>query len=460
MDSSGGWNVHKFGGTSLANADAYRSASRIILENHHPGSRSAVVVSAQGTLKNPDGSQKSDKVTNMLYSATALAGQRNPTYKSVLGSLQERHYSVAEDLLGQGSLECMKYKKDIDGDFGDLEHILRTVWLSGGMVDVDWWTGYGEIWSAKLMAAHLRQILCGSSSAPSSPSSSAVSNGGGDLKEQGSATTMRLEAIQSLDARTVLTVKNHPMGVLPEIEKSRERMLQWLQMHPDVQMLVITGYIGTLDTGSPCTLGRDGSDYSASIFGVLLNSESVTIWTDVDGVYSANPSAVKKAVIRPELSYSEAMELAYFGAKVIHPKTMTPVVVHKIPVYIRNTFASANPGSKICAPEAKKPSRVLIQGFSCINNLCLVNVEGSGMIGVPGVARRLFQSVQEANCSVVLITQAGSEHSICIAVPFNQADRVVDAISRQFRDELEYKEVSNGLLRLLSFSSSHVDSNH
>jgi aspartokinase/homoserine dehydrogenase 1 len=442
MESLGGWEVHKFGGTSLANADAYRSASRIILENHKIGSKTAIVVSAQGTLKNPDGTQKSDKVTNMLYSATTLAGQRNPMYKSVLAQLQDRHYFVAEDLLGSGTLELLKYKKDIDGDFGDLEHILQTVWLSKGLVDMDWWTGYGEIWSAKLMAAHLRQILC-SGSNPGSPKSNA--NSGGDEKA-----SMRLESIQSLDARTVLTVKNHPMGVLPEIEKSRERMVQWFQMHPDTEMLVITGYIGTLDTGSPCTLGRDGSDYSASIFGVVLNAASVTIWTDVDGVYSANPAAVKRAVIRPELSYSEAMELAYFGAKVIHPKTMTPVVVHKIPVFIRNTFASKNPGSKICAPENKKPSKVVIQGFSCINNLCLVNVEGSGMIGVPGVARRLFQAVQEASCSVVLITQAGSEHSICVAVPMQQADRVVDAITRQFRDELEYKEVR--ILSLIDYA--------
>lgn len=418
------WVVHKFGGTSLAAADAYRTAAQILLQNHRDEMKvgpccTAVVVSAQGTLKNPDGSQRSDKVTSMLYTCTTLASQRNSAYKNVLISLQERHNCVADELLGKDSSECIHYKKNIDSDLKDLEHILQTVWLSKGLDGQDWWTGYGEIWSARLMASYLRQILCNSDKPEVMPS----------------------HAIQWLDARNVLVAKNHPMGVIPEMVISKSNLNAWFADNPGIEILVITGYIATLDSGSPCTLGRDGSDYSASIFGVLLDAKAVTIWTDVDGVYSANPAAVKKSVIRPELSYSEAMELAYFGAKVIHPKTMTPVVVHKIPVYIRNTFAADHPGSRICAAESKKPSRVLIQGFSCINNLCLVNVEGSGMIGVPGVARRLFQSVQEANCSVVLITQAGSEHSICIAVPFDQADRVIDAINRQFRDELEYKEV-------------------
>lgn len=365
------------------------------------------VVSAQGVIKSASGCLEEDKVTSILYECLELASARNPKVHIVLKQLRDRHFRVAKDLLGGDSLELKRFLEELDEDFVDLEQILRTVWLCGGSWKQDWWTGYGEIWSARLMAAFL-----------------------GKTKK-----------VDWLDARKVLVVKPHPMGVVPDIETSKRKLAEWISQNQHLEIIVVTGYICSLADGSPCTLGRDGSDYSASIFAVLCDAASVTIWTDVDGVYSANPNVVKNAVVRPQLSYAEAMELAYFGAKVIHPKTMTPVIVHKIPVYIRNTFAPQNPGSCICAPEFIKKSPVVTQGFSCIQNLALVNVEGSGMIGVPGVARRLFQAVQEAQCSVVLITQAGSEHSISFAVPFSQSDTVVKAICKEFQNELESKEI-------------------
>lgn len=237
---------------------------------------------------------------------------------------------------------------------------------------------------------------------------------------------------------------------------------------------MVTGYIAVTSTGTPTTLGRDGSDYSASILASLLRARSVTIWTDVDGVYSANPGQVREAVILPEMSYDEASELAYFGAKVLHPKTMTPLVRAAIPVWIRNTFNPSHPGSYIAGGEEihtrdraasaaaraaaaaaglkKSPSSESVvgygvRGFSEISRLCLLIVEGTGMIGVPGVCARLFGALRQAGVSVVLITQAGSEHSICLCLPAAHGRIGLEAIRREFRDELESHEVQTVDLR-------------
>lgn len=185
---------------------------------------------------------------------------------------------------------------------------------------------------------------------------------------------------------------------------------------------------------------RDGSDYSASIMGALLSADSVSIWTDVDGVFSANPKIVKGAVVRKELTYSEASELAYFGAKVIHPKTMTPILKRDIPIWLRNSFDPSKPGTVIQSEHRMQNTDKVpfgVKGFSCIENLSLICVEGTGMIGVPGVAHRLFGALRNIGASVSLISQAGSEHSICICVPNEQGEMGVKAVEREFRDELE-----------------------
>lgn len=168
---------------------------------------------------------------------------------------------------------------------------------------------------------------------------------------------------------------------------------------------------------------------------------------DVDGVYSAHPGLVDQAAIRPMLTYSEASELAYFGAKVIHPKTMTPVVVHDIPIWLRNSFNPSAPGTCIQSVKRvdmdQKNNSACVQGFSCIEDLALICVEGTGMVGVPGMALRLFQALKNAGTSVVLISQAGSEHSICLAIPNDQSSSCVLAVKREFRDELEWGQIQS-----------------
>ncbi len=209
--------------------------------------------------------------------------------------------------------------------------------------------------------------------------------------------------------------------------------------------LIVTGFIATTATGMQTTLGRNGSDFSGSIFGALLHAAQIIIWTDVDGVLSADPRLVPNAQVIDQLSYNEAMELAYFGAKVIHPQTMEPAVARDIPIYIRNTFAPEKHGTLICA---KPVSALRVKGITTIDPVALVNLEGAGMIGVPGTAHRLFGALRDAGISVILISQGSSEHSICFAIPEAQAVRAEAAVRRAFDAELrdgQIQQVDVGL---------------
>ncbi|NNK62463.1 MAG: bifunctional aspartate kinase/homoserine dehydrogenase I, partial [Gemmatimonadetes bacterium] len=198
-------------------------------------------------------------------------------------------------------------------------------------------------------------------------------------------------------------------------------------------VLVVTGYVARTATGSPTTLGRNGSDYSASILGALLHADEVVIWTDVSGVMSGDPGVEPEATVVPSLSYDEAMELAYFGAKVIHPSTMGPLVEHDIPLYIRNTFHPDLPGTRISREGDESDG---VKGITVIDGMALVNLQGAGLIGVPGTAARLFGALREADISVVVISQGSSEHSICVAVPEDRVDEARAVLSDAFALEL------------------------
>jgi aspartokinase/homoserine dehydrogenase 1 len=204
--------------------------------------------------------------------------------------------------------------------------------------------------------------------------------------------------------------------------------------------LVVPGFVASDPRGVQTTLGRNGSDFSASIFGALLDAGEIHIWTDVDGVLSADPRRVPEARVIDSLSYDEAMELAYFGAKVLHPQTMAPAIGRGIPLWIQNTFAPEKPGTLVCA----KPSSSLpVKGITTIEKIALLNLEGAGMIGVPGTAHRLFGALREAEVSVVLISQGSSEHSICCAIPAEQAARAAAAVRGAFERELAGGQVQD-----------------
>src|SRR6185437_13660650 len=222
-----------------------------------------------------------------------------------------------------------------------------------------------------------------------------------------------------LDARRVIVAEWGPLGPGVQWPESQARLRE--AVPADCQgTLVITGFIAADARGVQTTLGRNGSDFSASIFGAHPGASEIQIWTDVDGVMSADPRRVPDATVIDALSYNEAMELAYFGAKVIHPQTMAPAVKDAIPIWIRNTFAPEKAGTLICA---QPTSALPIKGITSIERVALVNLEGTGMIGVPGTAHRLFGALREEGISVILISQGSSEHSICCAIPQEQAQQ-------------------------------------
>src|SRR6185295_15402878 len=249
----------------------------------------------------------------------------------------------------------------------------------------------------------------------------------------------RFGEVRWIDAREVVVVEWGPLGLAVQWDESRAKLTQLVPASFQ-GTLIITGFIASDRRGVQTTLGRNGSDFSGSIFGSLLDAKEIHIWTDVDGVLSADPRRVPDAKVIDSLSYNEAMELAYFGAKVIHPQTMAPAVGRGIPIWIRNTFAPETQGSLICAlPTSKLP----VKGITSIENIAMVNVEGAGMIGVPGTAHRLFGALREEGISVILISQGSSEHSICCAIPQDQASRAASVVREAFARELKEGQIQN-----------------
>jgi aspartate kinase len=209
---------------------------------------------------------------------------------------------------------------------------------------------------------------------------------------------------------------------------------------------VATGFVAATPEGTPTILGRGGSDYSAAILGAALDADEVQIWTDVDGVLTADPRIVPDARSLPELSYSEAAELAYFGAKVLHPKTMLPAVDRGIPISVRNTFNPAFPGTRIVAQAAnggllQRSGDSAVKALTVIRGLTLVTVAGRGMMGVPGIAARTFAAVAAQGANVLMISQASSEQSICFVVPETDAGRVSRALEEAFAAEIRRRQI-------------------
>jgi aspartate kinase len=202
---------------------------------------------------------------------------------------------------------------------------------------------------------------------------------------------------------------------------------------------IVTGFLGASESGVTTTLGRGGSDFSAAILGVALDADEVWIWTDVDGVMTADPRIVPDARVIPVLSYSEVSELAYYGAKVLHPRTIRPVVERGIPLWVKNTFNPTSPGTRIVRAPESTPGTV--KAVTAIHGLSLVTVEGRGMMGVPGIAARTFSAVASQGASVLMISQSSSEQSICFVIPSPAAPPVIRAIEREMALELQRGDV-------------------
>jgi aspartokinase/homoserine dehydrogenase 1 len=389
------WLVHKFGGSSVADAACFRRVADIVEASTNP--REAIVLSAcRG-------------VTDALLALVTLAEQRDADFTAAVAALRSRHMELARTLLSQAASDA--YATQFERDFQDIIGILQTVRLIGAstysMRDVI--SGYGEIWSTRLFTPYLRER--------------------GRIKGD----------LLWVDARKIIIVEWGSLGPAVQWQES-EQNLRKLVPADFIGRIIVTGFIATTVKGQQTTLGRNGSDFSGSILGALFDAVEIIIWTDVDGVLSADPRLVPNAQVIDQLSYNEAMELAYFGAKVIHPQTMEPAVARGIPIFIRNTFAPHKHGTLICANPV---SALKVKGITSIDPVALVNLEGAGMIGVPGTAHRLFGALRDSGISVILISQGSSEHSICFAIPEAQAVRAEEAVRRAFDSELRDGQIQH-----------------
>ncbi|CCI48754.1 unnamed protein product [Albugo candida] len=413
--------VHKFGGTSVGNAAAITNVIDIVTSLECP--KIAVVVSAIGGVP---------KVTDLLIEIVDCAqADKQIEINAIFATLRTKHQEILTTLLPPDI--ATRLMQEINDDILQLSELLRaiTIMRSFNETIMEFIAGHGEIWSAKILT---------------------------EILNYSSKTHCRYEFI---DARRFLTVVIDPdHGPVVQYEVSEEKLNSILRASSDADAMdhvVITGFICSTIDGIMTTLKRDGSDFTASICGRLLHASSITIWTDVSGVLSADPRRVPESKILHEISYQEAMELAYFGAKVIHPKTMTPAIMESIPIYIRNTFHPTHLGTKITHGREKKEDRPrsrsqvarhTVSGFSTVDHLALFNIEGAGMIGVHGTSSRLFRALDRSKVNVVLIAQASSEHSICFAVPSVCANEVKNAVSEAF-----FKEIHHGLLNEPEFVS-------
>uniref|UniRef100_M4BVN8 ACT domain-containing protein n=1 Tax=Hyaloperonospora arabidopsidis (strain Emoy2) TaxID=559515 RepID=M4BVN8_HYAAE len=405
--------VHKFGGTSVGNADCFAKVADIVSRLKDP--RIAVVVSAIGGKP---------KVTDLLISLLTLAKQRcTVECDEILATIRKKHHDIVRALLPRDVGELIE--KDIERDLQSVSELLRSISIMQAYNDnvVEFVSGHGEIWSAKILTAVLSEKM--------------------DVNGE-------QHSFRFVDARDFLTVEsNNEHGPVVQYNLSIQKMHEIVkngQEGEELTHFVVTGFICSTVEGVMTTLKRDGSDFTASICGRVLHASSVTIWTDVSGVLSADPRRVPESRILPEISYQEAMELAYFGAKVIHPKTMAPAIVEGIPIYIRNTFEPDHPGTKIShrnkvelnrsMSNGAPTARNIVSGFSTVDDLALFNIEGSGMVGVHGTSSRLFSALDRVKINVVLIAQASSEHSICFAVPMDCAEVAKDVINETFFKEI------------------------
>ncbi len=378
--------AHKFGGSSLADADRYRIAALRIAESAADGAAQVVVVSAmQG-------------VTDALL-ALARRAVRNEPVAGDLDALRQRHHAAASALCEGAARAALLAALD-----ADLAAIATL--LAAPAVDEDAIAGCGEVLSSRLLHA-----LFGGEAAGWS----------------------------RLDAREVLSVHAGELGVAVDWDDTRARLAAWHHAHPQTNV-VVTGFVARRrNDGNATTLGRNGSDYSGAIFAALFRAAELTIWTDVDGVLSADPRKVPDAVCLPSLSYEEACELAYFGAKVLHPQTLAPAMSARVPIRIRNPRHPEHPGTLIAARRdlpAVADDAPPVRGLSLVGEMALLELSGTGLIGVPGTAERFFRALHDAGVSVSMISQGSSEHSICCVLPATQAERGHDALRAAFAEAL------------------------
>lgn len=389
--------VMKFGGTSVGSSEAIRQAAGIVRKHRRNWDGLVVVVSAMRG------------VTDMLINCAASATQGDmSTCQNLIAVLQSCHYDAITGLFPDDG-ERVQLQKLIDTFISELSAYSRSINVLGEVTPrgMDTITSLGERMNARLVAAALRSM------------------------------GVRSEA---LDATEVIITDDTFQNAVPLMDLTREKVANTLgTMTGQGIVPVVTGFISATKDGITTTLGRGGSDYTASILGYCLDAAEVWTWTDVDGVMTADPRVVPNARIIPQISFNEISELAYFGAKVLHPKTIRPILERDIPLWVKNTFNPAYPGTRITQEASAVAGKVT--AVSIIRDLSMITVAGRGMLGVPGIAARTFSAVAKTGASVLMISQASSEQSICFVIPTPATNEVVRSLETEMALELTRHDI-------------------
>ena len=386
--------VLKFGGTSVGTVESINQVIQILQENLNEGRKIAVVYSAMGG------------VTNRLIEIGKLAAASDLEYLQLLKSVEDRHFAAVRGLIDVKNQSSAIAK--VKGLLNELEDLLRGVFLIKELSarTNDFIVSFGERLSTTIVTEALK-------------------NRGIDA--------------EYLDARKVIKTDDH-FGYAEVIGDLTNELIR-KHFAQTNKLQCITGFIGSTIDGVTTTLGRGGSDYTGSIFGAALNATVIEIWTDVDGMLTSDPRKVKNAFTIPTITYAEAMELSHFGAKVIYPPSLTPAFQKNIPLKILNTFNHHHEGTLVSKTASTK--EYSITGISSIDDIALVNVQGGGMMGVAGVSAKLFSILAANKISVILISQASSEHSICFAVDPKAAYGVKEILEEGFATEISQGLVDN-----------------
>lgn len=386
--------VQKFGGSSVEDAGKIRQVAQIALA-HRVGGRVAIVLSAMKGC------------TDLLLQASKDAEAGRPSYRDALDQLENRHLGAARDLTEGPARDalCAALQRQL----GDLRDILHGVELvkECSKRSLDLIAGFGERLNCQLMAGYL--------------------NAAGHEAHY-------IDASRGF----IITNDNHGAAEV-DLEATYRQVAD--RLAPLNGVAVITGFVASTADGRPTTLGRNGSDYTASLVGAAIRAEAVEIWKDVDGVLTADPRLVENTLVLDEISMEEAMEMSYFGAKVIHPSTMMPLLERGIPLRIKNTLRPEVRGTLI--RQNPKPHDRAITGIASIPGTSLINIEGSGMIGIPGFASRVFGALARAKVNIIMISQASSEHSICIVCRDGEAAAALAALRQELRAEHEAKRLKD-----------------
>lgn len=395
--------VLKFGGTSVGSIEAFAAVAHIVEQKVQEQARVArpgvvIVTSAMSS------------VTNLLIETAqkSTAGNASAS-QELIATLRQKHLSVINHFLKPGA-EREAATRQLEEKLVELERICGGIRVLGELTPrgLDLVSGLGERINAPILAAVLRT---------------------------------RGVAAEAVDAVEIIVTDSIFGGADPLMELTAERSrARLLPLVSQGSVPVVTGFVGATTDGIPTTLSRGGSDYSAGILGAVLDAEEIQIWTDVNGVMTGDPRIVPNARSIRQLSYEEVGELAYFGAKVLHPKTVIPAIQKKIPVRVLNTFEPAHPGTLIL-DRSDSEEYGTVKAVTAIRDVNLITIAGKGMMGMPGIAARAFSAVARAGTNILMISQSSSELNICFVVPEASVAKTIEVLRSEFARELERGDI-------------------